>query len=289
VDAPDIMARSMSVARPTGESQALWQYHSRSDRHSKVSCWGVLFDLIQTSSLLQSHVASGKVAFGVNHPMFNFVNNKPKALDLVVCRPGDEDESGRTRKPKKRRTFVDFAAHWEIALSPAQEERLLALPPVIETPVGAVLVALEAKACMTEHSKAGPRFYDELNSSHQTVHSSSNQALAIGLATINASDAFISSDRNKVFDPKDRVTITRHNQPKAARHSMKVVESLPRRTATSAVGYDGLGIVVIDLSNDGSPVSIVTGPPAPPRGDIFHYDSMLTRMANEYDAAFSRI
>jgi hypothetical protein len=60
----------------------------------------------------------------------------------------------------------------------------------------------------------------------------------------------------------------------------------------SGTGYDGLAIVVIDLVNDGmTPVTLVTEPPAPPPGDIFNYDydAMLTRVANEYDAAFARI
>jgi hypothetical protein len=48
--------------------------------------------------------------------------------------------------------------------------------------------------------------------------------------------------------------------------------------------------VVIDLPNDGtSPVRLITTPPAPPRDDIFNYEAMLTRVANEYDAAFTRI
>jgi hypothetical protein len=112
---------------------------------------------------------------------------------------------------------------------------------------------------MTEHSKAGPRLYDELNSSHQIVHASSNRAMSVGL-------------------------------PAAAQHSIKVVEGLPRRSGTSGTGYDGLAIVVIDMVNDGvTPVALVTGSPAPPPGDIFNYDAMLTRVANEYDAAFARI
>jgi hypothetical protein len=289
VDAPGILVRTLSTPAPTGPSRALWQYHSRSDRHSKVACWGVLFDLLQTSSLLRSHVAEGKVAFGVNHPMFNFVNNKPKALDLVVCRPGDEDESGRTRKPRRRLTFVELAEKWGVDLTDHQLRRLKDLPEVRESPVGAVLVALEAKACMTEHSKAGPRFYDELNSSHQTVHSSSNQALAIGFAMVNAAETFVSSDRNKGLPPEERVTVTKHKQPAAAQHAVEVVKSLQRRTSNSAVGYDGLGIVVVDMANDMTPVGLVQTAPAPLRGDIFHYDSMLTRMANEYDSSFSRI
>jgi hypothetical protein len=53
---------------------------------------------------------------------------------------------------------------------------------------------------------------------------------------------------------------------------------------------DGLAIVVVDMPNDGvTPVRLVTGPPTPPPGDIFNYETMHTRLANEHDAAFTRI
>jgi hypothetical protein len=78
MDALDILVRTLSTPVPIGPSKTPWQYHSRSDRHSKIACWGVLFDLLQTSSLLQAHVADGKTFFGVNHTMRDFVHNKEK-------------------------------------------------------------------------------------------------------------------------------------------------------------------------------------------------------------------
>ena len=68
---------------------------------------------------------------------------------------------------------------------------------------------------------------------------------------------------------------------------MKMVEGLPRRTSAQGSGYDGLGMVVVDLKNDGSPVSIVSSAPAPQPGSPFHYGSMVHRIANEYDTRFS--
>jgi hypothetical protein len=67
------------------------------------------------------------------------------------------------------------------------------------------------------------------------------------------------------------------------------MKEIPRRSKSSEVGFDGIGLSVIDLKNDGGPVSIVTTPPAPQHGDSFHYDSMIVRMANEYDATFGTI
>lgn len=281
MDAPEIMARSMSVAQPTGKTKALWQYHARSDRHSQVSCWAVLFDLLRESALLRHHVEDGKVFFGVNHSMVDFVHRKKKKLDLVVCRPDG---------PWRGRTFEQLAADQRVILSAPEQAALGALPIMLEAKVGAVLVALEAKACMTAHVKSLPRLYDELNSSHQIVHGASNNALSIGMVTVNMAPEFISSDLNKFFDPAMRTTLSKHNQPGAAERVVEMVENLPRRTSTSAVGYDGLGIVALNLRNDTvAPVTVHAAHPAPKAGDIFHYETMLRRMANEYDSAFARI
>ena len=161
---------------------------------------------------------------------------------------------------------------------------------MMEARVGAVLVALEAKACMTAHVKSLPRLYDELNSSHQIVHGASNKALSIGMVTVNLAEEFISSDLNTHVDPAMRTNISRHSQPRDAERVVSMVEGLPRRTSSSAIGYDGLGIVALDLRNDSTtPVTVCTARPAPSSGDIFHYETMLRRMANEYDSAFHRI
>lgn len=269
----------MSVPQPRGASKTLWQYHSRSDLHSKVACWAVLFDLLHQSALMRKHAMQGKIIFGVNHKLTDFHTGKEKDLDLVIARP-DGDAT--------KHTLADLAAEYRVVLTAAQQARLQSLPDVFRAPVGATLVALEAKAAMTEHIKALPRFYDELNSSHQIVHGASSNALAVGLAMVNASPTFISPDRNKVTGAPQ--VVTKHDQPRVATATVNMVRNkLPRRSGASGVGYDGLAIVVVSAANDGTPVTVVTGPPAPPSGDIFHYDNMVTRVANEYDTAFKSI
>jgi hypothetical protein len=280
--APDILVRSMSIARPRGSTDPRpWQYHSRSDHHSKVACVGVLIDLLVGSALLREHVASGKVVVGVNHPMRDFVNNKRKNLDLVLARPTSDQPGGGAR------TLRDLVQRWGVELDDEQKQVFDGLPEAVEGPVGSVLVAMEAKACMTEHSKAGPRLYDELNSSHAIVHASSNQALAVGFVMINAADTFVSPDRNR--RPADPVEVTSHRQPHATEVALRAVAQLPRRSETTSRGYDGLGIVVVEAANDGSPVRLVTEPPAPQPGDNHHYESMLQRVTGEYDSTFRKI
>jgi len=82
---------------------------------------------------------------------------------------------------------------------------------------------------------------------------------------------------------------SRHRQPADTLRVLAKVSEIPRRSASSEVGFDGLGVVVLDARNDGSPVTLVTDPPAPRPGDTFDYVSMITRMANEYDTTFTKI
>jgi hypothetical protein len=159
--------------------------------------------------------------------------------------------------------------------------RLERLPDLNQAPVGAVLIALEAKAAMTEHQKAEPRLYDELNSSHLTVHGDSNQALATGLVMVNASPTFLS--------PSGTGRRNVHKQPDAASGIVRKVKQIPRRANPAQEGFDGLGIVLLCAANDGTPVTLVSDPPAPPPGDIFNYETMIRRVASLYSTRFASI
>lgn len=142
---------------------------------------------------------------------------------------------------------------------------------------------------MTAHVKSLPRLYDELNSSHLCVHGASRQALAIGYVQINNADAFISPLVNG-YPLADRdPQITPHRQPADTMRVLQKVAEIPRRSASSEVGFDGVGVTILELRNDGGLVSVVTPPPAPSPGDPFHYANMIVRMANEYDTTFARV
>jgi hypothetical protein len=255
----------------------MWQYHSRSDHHSKLSCWAIAFDLLSTSSLLRQHIADGKVTIGVNHEMVDFKLSRKKNLDLVIARPSDEPS--RT----KPTTLAEIVERTGIVLSDEERAEFAALPQVEKLPVGSVLVALEAKACMTAHSKSEPRLYDELNSSQQTIHGAADQAIAVGLAMVNIADTFISPGLQN--DGSDTV-ITPHNQPSVTESVIKKLRELPRRTATGTEGFDAFGIIVVDLRNDGTPVKIHTDKPAPQPSDQDTYANMVMRAANLYDYRF---
>jgi hypothetical protein len=283
VDGPQILADGLSRPNPKASSDGNhWQYHSQSDRHSKIACWAVAFELLERSSLLRNHVSEGKVVFGVNHTMNDFKTGRRKKLDLVIARPSGEI-------PDESPTLSTLAIKWGIPLAPVQLERLEALPTARIAPVGSVLVALEAKACMTAHIKSLPRLYDELNSSHLTIHGATSQALAVGFVMINAAETFISPGFNKHDLATTAPVVSHHPQPHYLQRTLDKVKEIPRRSGPGQEGFDALGIVVIDMQNDGSPVIVASEPPAPQPGEIFHYDQMLNRVVHGYDIAFTHI
>lgn len=278
---PEILVRSLSVRSVTNKrDNTLWQYHSRSDNHSKKACWVVVYDLMQHCPLLRQHIIDEKVFFGINHQMRDFQQNRTKDLDLVVCTRG----AGRSRP---RKTFASMALDYGIVLDAAETAILDALPEFSRTPVGAVLMALEAKACMTEHVKARPRLYDELNSSHLTVHGATDEAIAAAFVMVNQANTFLSP--NKGYDPAEGRKPNLHDQPKVTEIVIQKLQELPRRSRTGISGFDAIATVVVDCKNDGSPVLLKSDPPAPPPGDAFHYESMIRRLSNLYTTRFSHI
>jgi hypothetical protein len=281
VEGPQIVAQTLSRPGVPDRHGNLWQYHSRSDRHSKVACWAILFEMMRNSALLRRHVEAGKVVFGVNQEMRDYRTNRTKDLDLVIAVPAERTKPGRPA------TLADLAVRWSVRLTSEQQADLAGLPPLVEGPVGMVLAALEAKACMTAHIKALPRLFDELNSSHATIHAHADNALAVGFAMVNASSVFISPDLNKHDLAVVPPVVSEHRQPLWASRAVAKLEELPRRTGRGHEGFDAFGIVVVDMANDGTPVRVVDGPPAPRPADVFHYDQMMRRLIHLYETAYT--
>lgn len=278
---PKILVDSM-VLRSGFKHGNEWQYHSRSDHHSKIACWGILLDLLLECPLLRQHAADLKVGFGINHEMRDFKTGRKKDLDLVICRPGDGGLDGAS-------DFAGLAAKIGIVLDQDSRAALDSLPAMPQFTVGAVHVALEAKACMTEHIKARPRLYDELNSSHLAIHGSSEHTIAVGVAMVNIASEFISPGRND-FDLSTRdPVVSSHNQPKVTRKVIEKLHEMPRRTKIGDTGFDAFGITVVDCRNDGSRVKLVEVPPAPQPSEIYHYGRMINRVAHLYEQKFKEI
>jgi hypothetical protein len=280
MNGPGILIEALSRPTISDKFGNTWQYHPQSDRHSKVASWGVAFDLLNTSSLLRKHAADGKVVLGVNHKMTDFATGRKKALDLVFATPGG---------PVKKQSLHSLVEQHAIPLTTEQEAVLASLPVMHVAEVGAVLVAMEAKAAMTAHQKALPRLYDELNSSHLCVHGASRQALAVAFVMANASALFVSPKLNTFDLATNTPMVSEHPQPHWLERTMAKIDEIPKRSNNRDNGFDGIGVVVVSGVNDGNPYALVTAPPAPQPGDTLHYDSMIRRMANEYDTTFSSI
>ena len=276
MNGPAILVRTLSAASIRDRYHNAWQYHSRSDHHSKIGCWGVIFDLMVSTPLLRRHVEAGAVCFGINHEMRDFVHDRKKNLDLVLCTPGGSTTT---------ETLASIAASYKIELTNAEQTAFEGLPRLARAPVGSVLLALEAKACMTAHQRALPRLYDELNSSHLTVHGAGDQAIAVAFTMVNVADTYLSPDlnkKNRSVDPE----WSQHKQPRDAQLAIDKIKQLPRRSKVGDVGYDAISIVVIDMANDRTPVKLIDKPPAPPKGDIYNYESMISRLSGIYATRF---
>jgi hypothetical protein len=279
---PRILVRTISKPLPKGSHNPQpWQYHPRSDHHSKVACWGIMFDFLQHCPLLVRHVSQKKVGFGINHTMPDFRNNRDKTLDLVVC------TVGQGKRFRRYSNLLEMAEQLQIELSPEEQEKLSAFPELKVVRVGSVLVALEAKACMTAHQKAKPRLHDELNSSHLIVHGSTDTAISGGFAMVNLSTNFISPIRNP--KPFSKPIVWNHDkQPESAQDVIRMIADIPRRSRVSEVGYDALSIVVVECVNeDSTPVRLVEELPAPAVGTTFHYSSMIHRLSHLYTTRFA--
>lgn len=235
-----------------------------------------MFDLMLECALLRKHIASETVCYGINLEMRDFERDRKKNLDLVICTPSSD---------LSRKSFVTLGEKFEIKLSSEESIALKSLPLLRQAAVGSVIMALEAKACMTAHQRALPRLYDELNSSHQTVHGATEQALAVGFAMINFATDYLSPDLNKKNRAKEPEW-SRHKQPRDGSLAIEKVEQLPRRSSPSGIGYDAFGVMGINLKNDGSPVSVYDEPPAPNEGDNYHYASMIKRLSHLYSTRF---
>jgi len=279
---PHIIVRTLSRPAVRDKFGNVWQYHSRSDRHSKVACWSMLFDLLRHSPVLVDQVARGVVGFGINHEMYEFDTGRKKNLDLVLCTPGS---SGRGRGPD----FAELAAEYEVDLSAAERRELAELPRLPRLPVGSVHVALEAKACMTAHIKALPRLFDELNSSHAAIHGAADFAIATGFAIVNLCDTFLSPGLNEYKLGRRKPVVSRHRQPDDTLRTIGKLKEIRRRVSQNTGGFDALGIVVMRMANDGTPVELVEQTPAPAPDDPWHYDQMIRRMASLYATKFANL
>lgn len=270
---PSILARTMSIATRRGKASRAWQYHSRSDTHSKVACWTILFDLLMECDALRRAAQEGRIGFGINHVMVGPLN---KTLDLVVTFVPP------TRRGGQRRSFVDLVKAFGIELDDADREHLDGLPRIEEDlvdDISEVAVALEAKACMTEHVKSIPRLHAEILATGYLAKRAAPRCITVSYSLVNAASTFDTPSG----DGKRNV----HTQPDDARRVVDMLgRAIPLSVDLENIGYDVVGVTVVDCRNDGSPVTIVDDAPAPARTDHTHYERMVRSLCAQYRDRF---
>lgn len=245
------LASNKHVDRRWGHT---YLYHSRSDAHSIALCQFIRDDLVNRSELLRLHAGNGVVGYGINRRM-RFPNGKEKAIDLAIGVP-------------------------EHPADPVAEG---AIPLVAR--ISRLLVACEAKAVMTEHSKAKPRVYDELSSSHEIVHQGQPDAIAAGVCVVNLAGEFVSPLRQTSVDA---VIVSTHAQPRVTAEVVQHLRGLPIRDTPGQVGFDAFTTIVIETDNRTFARHVAT-PPAPQPGDKDHYQTFLERIARLYLARFATL
>jgi len=269
---PGILARTMSVETRRGKGGA-WQYHSRSDTHSKVACWTLLFDAILECDALLRDAEQGRLGFAINHCMVGPIN---KNLDLVLTRVPPSRQHG------DRETFAGLVGRYGIQLD-EEDRRLLSSLPVIESERvdddAEVVLAVEAKACMTEDVKSLPRLHEEILATGYLAKQCMPQCIVVSYTLVNGADTFRRSAESGA--------VNSHNQPSDTQRVLEMLDrAIPLHRNFRDLGYEVVGALTIDCKNDGSPVTVCEGSLSPSRNQHIRYERMVRSICSEYRARF---
>lgn len=252
--APERFVEWMSTHTATDKKHGrkVYRYHPRSDEHSKKLCQLVLDDLLRACPVLADH-AKRRIIVGEINAKYVFANGKVKNLDLALGTPADP------------------------VVEPVRPT------PIMSGRIASLRVSIEAKQCMTEHSKSKPRIFDELSSSHEIVHQGAAGAVAAGIVAINIASRFASPLRQK--NKRGPLEFTEHRQPAVAESMVNHLRGLKMSDQSGDVGFDAFATIVINCDNVGN-CTLHTDAPAPQAGDPDHYLTFLQRICAAYAARF---
>ncbi len=259
---PDILTASLTHRGVTTGQQ----YNSRSDWHSKVACWGALFDVLSKAHMLSgAHGAhplwhdatAGRLGFRVNHRVST--NVLDKNLDIIVCEiDAGTPQSGITMRSVAKRVGLQLTDPTDLAFLAVLDT--LPLQEIDPSHIGNVRLAIEAKAVMNDIGKATPRLYAEilaagvivrdaqLNRGHpRTVYASLN--------LVNAAVTFLSSTTHKIkSNAPGEAQAAVNMMDRAFRYGI-INQAVPNGVNVGPTGprtqvFDAVGITVIDCVND---------------------------------------
>ena len=202
-----------------------------------------------------------------------------KTLDLVitVLQP--------PRKALRRRSFAELSTALGVVLSEEDRSNLIALPTLEEdnkSDVSEVAVALEAKACMTEHVKSLPRLHAEILATGYLAKKASPHCITVSYSLVNCASTFVT--------PSGKTKVNRHNQPEDARRVVDMIaQAVPIKADSRDYGYDVVGVTTIECQNNGSQVRVFDDPQvAPGLNERTRYERMIRNLCSEFRGRFAR-
>lgn len=266
---PHILTRTLSIPTKRGPSEKAWQYHPRSDVHSKIACWTLLLDCLLECDALYADATAGNLGFAINYLMVGPIN---KTLDLVLTRVP------RSRKSStKRRTFIEVGKQFGIGLTADERAQLADLGKLSEETkddVSEVVIAVEAKACMTDHVGALPRLHAEILATGYLAKRAAPECTVISYTLVNTAPSFVSGSG----EPKMM------RQPESAKAVLNMLsQAVPlSRDERGLLGYDAVGALAIECRNDGTPVTLSSGESTPPMTSPINYEHMVRRICAAY-------
>ena len=186
-----------------------YQYNSRSDWHSVLTCWTAIFDLLRHArdkaaggmpSSLWQDLKAGRLGFGINHTIVSHAQEK--RIDIVICEV-------IPTLGFKGKNFADIPKKHSFAINQSDditflnEIKTLPFYEVDSAHMGEVRIAIEAKAAMSDLVKAIPRLFAEILATGIIVrdaqtHRAWGKTVVASVNLINTATAFKSSTKGEV-------------------------------------------------------------------------------------------
>lgn len=225
-------------------------YHPRSSKHGDILCILFLQDLLETCPLVRELAAAGKIVYRLNHTISKGTPDE-WTMDLVIGPP-----EGRS-KPSTH-----------------------GFDGIREGTPSDLWLLMDAKGIMTEHGKARRNRARDVTALHDRMHASHPKAVVGALIAVNTSGTFRSPLREE--------TTIHKNIERLVEETVELFEGVPlAELRPGKRGLEGMGIIVVDHANvDGSPATLVAGPPGPSAESPVAYANFLSRMCRTFVARY---
>jgi hypothetical protein len=225
-------------------------YHPRSPKHGSASCLFFLDDLLYESKRFRTAARNGEIVYTEDYMVGE--GQLRWNVDLVVGPP---------------KTEVGIRSD-DRGIAEAEPE--------------GVWLAIDAKSVMTEHGKARRNRQRDINSFADIMYHHYPGSVTGGLLLINAADRFRSPLR-------DEGEITDHeNIDRLVEETVEIFSNIERSEGEIDPNVDAVRTVVVEHSNieDGQETRLVSGSPAPKRGDAVHYRTFLDTIIETVEKRF---